>query len=124
MTDTTPAPPPPAASAGWGPKGKVREPVAIITFGIYFLVWTYKIFKENKDYSGDGIGGVIGLVIGLVIGVVNLFLIPSEVGNIYEKAGREKPVRGVTGFWNLIPLIGFIIWVFKVQGAMNRLYES
>jgi Domain of unknown function (DUF4234) len=128
MTDTTPAPPP-ATSAGWGPKGKVREPVgviifSIITLGIYFLVWTYKIFKENKEYSGDGVGGVIGLVIGLVIGVVNLFLIPSEIGNIYAKAGREKPVRGVTGFWNLIPLIGFIIWVVKVQGAMNRLYES
>ena len=130
MTDTTPAPPPPpAAAAGAGPKGKVREPIAviifsIITLGIYFLVWTSKIFKENKEYSGEGIGGVIGLVIGLVIGVVNLFLIPSEIGNIYEKAGREKPVRGVTGFWNLIPLIGFFIWVFKVQGAMNRLYES
>jgi Domain of unknown function (DUF4234) len=132
MTDTTPTPPPPpppAASPTWGPPGKVRQPVAviifsIITLGIYFLVWTYKIFNENKEYSGEGVGGVIGLVIGLVIGVVNLFLIPSEIGNIYAKAGREKPVTGVTGFWNLIPLIGFIIWVVKVQGAMNRLYES
>ena len=135
MTDTsdTPAPPPPPASvpvptSGWGPNGKVREPIAvallsIVTLGIYFLVWTYKIFKENKDFSGDGVGGVIGLVIGLVIGVVNLFLIPSEIGNIYERMGREKPVRGVTAFWNLIPLVGFFIWVFKVQGAMNRLYE-
>ena len=131
MTDTTPAPPPPppAASSGWGPKGKVRHPAAviifsIITLGIYFIVWNYMIFKENKDYSGDGVGGVIGLVIALVIGVVNLFLIPSEIGNIYEKAGQEKPVRGVTGLWNLIPLVGFIIWVVKVQGAMNRLYEA
>jgi Domain of unknown function (DUF4234) len=130
MSDTTPAPPPPAPVAGGsGPRGKVREPVAviifsIITLGIYFLVWTYKIFKENKDYSGEGVGGVIGLVIGLVIGIVNWFLIPSEIGTIYAKAGREKPVSGVTGFWNLIPLIGFIIWVVKVQGAMNRLYES
>ena len=129
MADTTPAPtPPPPAAAGWGPKGKVRDSLAviifsIITLGIYFLVWTYKIFKENKDYSGDGVGGVIGLVIGIVVGVVNLFLIPSEIGNIYAKAGQEKPVRGVTGFWNLIPLIGFIIWVVKVQNAMNRLYE-
>jgi hypothetical protein len=133
MTDATitPPPPPPATpvpGGGWGPKGKVREPVAvaifsIITLGIYFLVWTYKIFKENKDFSGEGVGGVIGLVIGIVIGVVNWFLIPSEIGNIYEKMGREKPVRGVTGFWNLIPLVGFFIWVFKVQGAMNRLYE-
>jgi hypothetical protein len=128
MTDTT-AVPPLAAPAGWGPKGKVREPIAviifsIITLGIYFLVWTYKIFEENKKYSGEGVGGVIGLVIGLVVGFVNLFLIPAEIGNIYAKAGREKPVSGMTGFWNLIPLIGFFIWVFKVQGAMNRLYES
>jgi hypothetical protein len=131
MADTAPAtpPPPPAAAApGWGPKGKVRSPVAviifsIITLGIYFLFWTYFIFKENKDYSGDGLGGVIGLVIGILIGIVNWFVIPSEIGNIYAKQGKEKPVRGVTGFWNLIPLIGFIIWVVKVQGAMNRLYE-
>jgi hypothetical protein len=127
MTDTTPAPPPPP-SAGWGPKGKVREPIAvaifsIITLGIYFLVWTYKIFQENKDYSGEGIGGIIGLVIGIVIGIVNWFVIPSEIGKIYEKQGLEKPVRGVTGWWNLIPIVGFFIWVFKVQGAMNRLYE-
>ena len=129
MSDTTPTPPPPPpATSGWGPKGKVRESVAviifsIITLGIYYLVWTYKVFKENKDFSGEGVGGVIGLVIGIVIGIVNWFLLPSEIGNIYEKMGREKPVSGVTGFWNLIPLIGFIIWVVKVQGAMNRLYE-
>ena len=30
---------------------------------------------------------------------------------------------GATGFWNLIPLIGTIIWFVKVQGAMNNLYE-
>ena len=65
---------------------------SIITLGIYFLVWTYKIFKENKEFSGDGVGGVIGLVIGIVIGIVNWFLLPSEIGNMYEKMGREKPV--------------------------------
>jgi hypothetical protein len=131
VNDQTTPPPPPSgtvpAADSWGPKGKVRAPVAvvvfsIITLGIYLLVWTYKVFKE-KDFSGDGVGGVIGLVIGLVIGVVNWFLIPSEVGNIYARLGREKPVRGVTAFWNLIPLIGFIVWVVKVQSAMNRLYE-
>jgi hypothetical protein len=130
MTDSTPAPPPPpAASSGCGPVGKVRNPwfvafISIITFGIYFLYWQYQVFKELKDHSGDGVGGVIGLVIALVIGIVNLFLLPSEVGNMYAKAGMEKPVRGVTGFWNLIPIIGFFIWVFKVQGAMNQRWES
>ncbi len=128
MSDPAVVPPPPGSS-GWGPVGKVRNPAAviifsIITLGIYFLVWTYKVFNELKHHTGEGVGGVIGLVIGIVIGIVNWFLLPSEVGNMYEKAGLEKPVRGVTGFWNLIPLIGFIIWVVKVQGALNRRWES
>jgi hypothetical protein len=127
VSDTTPATPPPAAS-GWGPKGKVREPVAvmifsIITLGIYYLVWSYKVFDENKRFSGEGVGGVIGLILAFFLGIVNWFLLPSEIGNIYERTGREKPVRGVTGFWNLIPIVGFFIWVWKVQSAMNRIYE-
>ena len=48
------------------------------------------MFKELKDHTGDGVGGVIGLVIALVIGIVNLFLLPSEVGNMYAKAGRAS----------------------------------
>jgi hypothetical protein len=129
MTDATPAtPPPPPAASGWGPKGKVREPIAvaifsIITLGIYYVVWSYKVFQENKDFSGQGVGGVIGLILALLLGIVNWFLLPSEIGNINERMGREKPVRGVTGFWNLIPIVGFFIWIFKVQGAMNRIYE-
>ena len=129
MSDTTPAtPPPPPPASGWGPKGKVREPVAvmifsIITLGIYFLVWSYKVFDENKKFSGEGVGGVIGLILAFFLGIVNWFLLPSEIGDIYARMGREKPVRGVTGFWNLIPIVGFFIWVWKVQSAMNRIYE-
>ena len=124
----TSSPPPPVSASGWGPKGKVRDPLAviifsIITIGIYFLVWSYKVFKENKDFSGAGVGGGIGLLLAILLGIVNWFLLPAEIGTICERMGREKPVSGVTGFWNLIPLIGWIIWVVKVQGAMNRLYE-
>jgi hypothetical protein len=131
MADATPAPPPPetpAPASGWGPKGKVREPVAviifsIITLGIYYLVWSYKVFHENREYSGQGVGGGWGLFWAILFGIVNVFLLPAEIGNIYEKLGREKRVRGVTGFWVLIPFIGGIIWFVKIQGAMNRLYE-
>jgi hypothetical protein len=77
-----------------------------------------------KDHSHDGIGGPIGLVIGILIGIVNVFLIPSEVGNMFVKSGQAKPVSGVTGFWTFIPLIGFIIWIIKVQGALNRRWQS
>jgi hypothetical protein len=137
MTDSAsdvpqPAPqpaPPPAARGGLGPVGKVRDPwfvalISIITLGIYFLYWTYQVFREMKEHSGEGVGGPIGLIIGIFIGVVNVFLIPHEAGNIYAKAGQPKPVTALAGFWNLIPIVGFFIWVFKVQGALNRRWES
>jgi Domain of unknown function (DUF4234) len=133
MTSDTPAQtppsPPPVARGGTGPLGKVRSPVtvillSIVTLGIYHLFWIYYVYKELKDHTNEGIGGVIGLVIALVIGLVNLFVLPSEIGNMYDRAGLEKPVRGVTGFWNLIPLIGFIIWTVKVQNALNRVWEG
>jgi hypothetical protein len=63
-------------------------------------------------------------VIAIFIGFANLFVLPSEIGNMYAGAGQPKPVRGVTGFWNLIPLVGFIIWIVKVQGALNRAWEG
>jgi Domain of unknown function (DUF4234) len=125
-----PTPPPfPVAPQGWGPAGKVRNPwgvvgLTLITCGIYFLYWTFVTFQEMKDHSHEGIGGPIGLVIGIFVGVVNWFLLPAELGNIYAKSGQEKPVSGVTGFWNLIPLVGGIIWVIKVQGALNARWEA
>jgi hypothetical protein len=130
MAEPLPAspPPPPASASGWGPKGKVREPIvvillSIVTLGIYFVVWSYKVFQENKEFSGEGVGGVVGLVFAILLGIVNWFLLPAEIGNIYARMGREKPVSGVTGFWNLIPLVGWIIWVVKVQNAMNQVYD-
>jgi hypothetical protein len=68
------------------------------------------VFRELKETTREGIGGVIGLIIAFLINPVNWFVLPSEIGHMYARAGKEKPVRGVTGFWNLIPLIGFIIW--------------
>jgi hypothetical protein len=119
----------PTTSSGWGPVGKVRNPwgvigLTLITCGIYFLYWTYQVFREMKEHSYEGIGGPIGLIIGIFIGVVNWFLIPAEIGNMYVRAGEAKPVSGVTGFWNLIPLVGGIIWIIKVQGALNTRWET
>ena len=63
-------------------------------------------------------------MIGIVISPVNWFVLPSEIGNMYAAGGKEKPVSGPTGFWNLIPLIGSIIWVVKVQNALNRAWTG
>jgi hypothetical protein len=106
---------------------KAREPAAvvvlsIVTLGIYHLYWIYQVFRELKETTREGIGPIIGLVIALLISPVNWFVLPSEIGSMYDRAGEEKPVSGATGFWNLIPLIGTIIWIVKVQKALNAMW--
>lgn len=98
---------------------------AILTLGIYTFVWVYRTQEEVKRYSGNGIGGVLGLVIYILISPVTWFVVPSEIRFMYEDVdGASSPVRGVTGFWMLLPLVGIFIWFFKVQGALNRYWES
>jgi hypothetical protein len=98
---------------------------AILTLGIYTFVWTYRTQEETKRYSGNGVGGVIGLVIYILISPVTFFIVPSEVRYMYEDLdGQKSPVRGLTGLWFLLPLIGHIVWFVKVQGALNRYWES
>jgi Domain of unknown function (DUF4234) len=126
MTEAA-APAPPAAAAG--PLGHPRGIafviiIGILTLGIYSIYWAYKTGEEIKRYSGEGLGGVLWLVIWIVVGIVMWFVSPSEVGKLYSREGQQQPVTGVTGFWMLIPLVGWIIWVIKVQGALNRFWTS
>ena len=128
MSDMAPAAAAPAEGST-GPIGETRSVGLsilwfILTIGIYGIYWSYKTFEELKKHTGQGIGGVLGLVIYLVVNVVILFVAPSEVGQMYKRDGRDPPVTCWTGLWNLIPLIGTIIWFVKVQGALNRYWES
>jgi hypothetical protein len=129
MTNT-PVPPPPASPVpASGYTGQVRSPVAviifsIITLGIYTLYWYYVVFEDLKQRTNNGVGGLVGLILGLCLGIVNIFLLPAEIGNMYAQEGLEKPVTGLTGFWVLIPLVGSIIWFVKVQNAMNHRWEA
>lgn len=118
-----------SAAGGWGPKGQPRNWIvvvllSIITCGIYGLWWQYRMFEDNKQFSGEGVGGAVGLILAIFVGIVNIFLLPAEIGNIYERLGREKRVKGTTGFWVLLPIIGAFIWYAKVQNAENGLWES
>lgn len=118
-----------AAARATGTVGKPRGWVvvillSIITLGIYGLYWQYATFQEMKDYSGRGIGGVVGLILAIFLGVVNWFLMPAEVGNLYAAEGQEKPVSGLTGLWNLLPIVGSFIWLAKTQNRLSEFWEA
>ena len=109
--------------------GMVRSPIAvlllsIITIGIYGLYWQYATFKELKAYSGEGIGGGLGLLFAFLLGIVNVFMVPLEVGRLYARVGQTEPVSGLTGFWVFLPIVGGIIWLFKTQGRLNDYWEA
>jgi Domain of unknown function (DUF4234) len=106
--------------------GRHRNPWAvllwmIVTLGIYGLYWIYISFAEVHARRGKGVGGFVGLLLALI--PVSIFLLPSYVGNMYAEEGKEKPITGLAGLWALIPLVGSIIWLFKVQGRLNDFWS-
>jgi hypothetical protein len=99
----------------------------VITFGLYGWYWAFKTQEEMKERTGVGLGGVLGLVIWILINPVSAFVIPSEIGKMFERDGRQPPMTGWTGLW-LFPgaalVIPAIVWFVKVQGALNRYWEA
>ena len=84
-----------------GQLGKLRSPLgvivlSIITLGIYGLYWQYASFREMRQFSGKGVGGIIGLILGIFLFIVNMFLMPSEVGALYTPAAHphRQPAHG------------------------------
>ena len=98
--------------------------LAIVTLGIYALVWVYSTAKEMKQFTGSGLGGGLSLLIYILISPVTFFLHASEVGSLYTRAGAPPPVTGKTGLWVLLPLAGPIVWFVKVNGALNTFWQG
>src|SRR4026208_110559 len=99
----------------------------IVTLGFYGWYWVYQTEEEMKQHTGDGLGGVLGLVIWILLSPVMAFVIPSEVGKMYEKDGQQSPVTGWTGLW-LFPfgvlLIPAMFGFGKLQEALNGYWEG
>jgi len=132
-------PPPPPATTGtgdWGPPGAIRGPlfvilIGIVTLGIYWIYWWYKVFQEMKDHSGEGLGGgaalamaIVGYLICPLLPFIMAFILPNEVGAMYRRLGKHEPVNAIWGLWWLLPIVGAIIWLVRVQGAMNDRWAS
>jgi len=107
-----------------GPVGKPRSPwlvllLTIVTFGIWTIVWSYQNGDELKRRNNTGLGGVAYLFITLLISPVTMFLMASEVEQMYRRDGKEPPITAIWGLWFLLPIIGNLIWYFRIQRSLN-----
>ena len=119
-------------SGNTGPLGQPRGVgfgilMYIITLNFYSWYWVYKTQEEVKQHSGDGLGGVLGLVVWIIISPVSAFVIPSEIGRMYQKDGQHAPVTGWTGLWlfpGAILIIPAIVWFVKIQNSLNTYWGA
>jgi len=128
----------PLETAGISPTGvvgKVRSPAAvviftIITLGIYYIYWVYQVGREMKEYNDSGLGPLVNLLLalsGMFIGftlIVLWFTLPNDVAGTYERDNRRPTISALAGFWHLLPIIGSIIWLVKIQNRLNALWEG
>ena len=116
------------------PIGKVRSPLmvlilSIITLGIYSIFYHYFTFEELKNYRGQGWSGAAFLIFAFipplhVVLIVVPWLLPAYVGRMYAEDNQEKPITGWAGCWALLPILGPIIWLFRLQNCLNRHWQG
>lgn len=122
----------PAAYGQPGAVGKVRSTgmcilLFIVTLGFYSWYWFYSTHDEMKRHTGQGIGGGIALLLTIFVGFVMPYINSHEVGDMYGRGGRPKPVSGATGLWyfpGMLIIIGPIVWFVKTNGALNSYWRS
>ena len=112
--------------------GTPRSPLTVLvlsllTLGLYGIYWTYSIAEENKRYGGVGPGGLVHLLVIIFIpfaGLYRMIMTTAEIGNMQALNGMPKTVDGTTFFWIFLPLIGPLVRLWKLQGAVNEVWFS
>ena len=108
---------------GPGPVGRTRGTgvsilLFVVTFGIYGLVYNYKVHSEMQRHSDRGIGGAIALLLTVIAGIAMPFVTSSEVGSLYVRRGDKPPVKAVTGLWALLSLVlAYLVYVIAIVAA-------
>ena len=98
--------------------------VSIVTCGIWTYVWAFQNGEELKRWSGEGLGGALHLVLTIVFAPVTMFMLASEVEQLYRRDGRQPPITTLWGLWCLLPLIGNIVWYVRIQHAINDYWTA
>jgi hypothetical protein len=125
--------------AGTNARAKIRNPLApallpFITFGIYSLVWYYRINKElaemgrarNTDELGTSPGtSLLAVMVGWII-IVPPFL---SIYNTWKRAAAAERLTGVQGAME--PGLGFLLSIllspvgyYILQRDLNNVWQA
>lgn len=115
---------------------KIRNPFlvfvwSIVTFGIYYLVWYYKINRELRDAGGIDVSPVVAL---LAVSLGWIVIVPPFVSwyRTFERIVAAQRTAGTNGEAN--PILGFILYVIAVfmlpveviyaQDELNKMWRA
>lgn len=112
-----------------GPIGKPRSIglvilLTIVTLGIWPLIWSFQNGAELQGHARRGLGGVGYLLLTLFIFPVTMFMMASEVEQLYRREGKEPPITTIWGLWFLLPIIGNLIWYVRIQKSINGYWRA
>ncbi len=92
--------------------------LVVVSLGIYYLVWVYRAWKELHAYRGGGIEPGMGLLLALF--GASAFLFPRELEYVHQGEGQPCPIDYRVGFWVILPVVGYFVWLARVQDTLNR----
>jgi hypothetical protein len=115
---------------------KIRNPfgvfvLAIVTLGIYYLVWYYKVNRELRDAAGIDVSPIVAL---LAITVGWVIVVPPFVSwyRTFQRIQQAQRQAGLTSEAN--PILGFILYVIALfflplellygQDELNKLWRA
>lgn len=97
--------------------------LTLVTLGIYGIYWLYKCFGEVRTHREEGLHPILGVLLCVV--VVGYFLNSQAIGRMYAAEGNQNPpVSGLTGLWLFVPYVGGLIYIAKVQSALNAYWKA
>jgi hypothetical protein len=115
---------------------KIRNPFlvfvwSLVTLGIYYFVWYYKINRELRDASGINVSPVVAL---LAVSIGWLIIVPPFVSwyRTFQRIQQAQRQAGIGSEVN--PVLGFILYVIAVffvpieviyaQDELNKLWRA
>ncbi|MCL2755353.1 MAG: DUF4234 domain-containing protein [Oscillospiraceae bacterium] len=109
--------------------GKTESPVtliilSIVTCGIYFIIWSFRVTKEINDAAGRELVPGWAPIAGIFIVFVEMFFMDKAMQEFMPMKGKSWDSKFV--LWLLLSFVGVgaIMYLYQMQTALNEAWAS